>query len=165
PGTGGTWHADWTENYLGFADFGMHWESNAPRGTPGTGVWGGKTARLVGLFYARRALTGASTAHAPARTDVLERAASWLMGHHPPEVHLLEPAPGAVVTTNTVDIRYSVRPDAGRAIAGRAVDYSLDGGETWAPATTASCADSGCTWNLAAGTPVPNSSTVRLRVR
>src|SRR5262249_49400591 len=120
---------------------------------------------LVGLFYEWRALTGAATAHAPARTGVLERAASWLMGHHPPEVHLVEPAPGAVVTTNTVDIRYSVRPDAGRTITGRTVDYSLDGGESWTPATITAVADSSCTWDLTGGTPVANSGTVRLRVR
>jgi hypothetical protein len=165
PNTGGTWHADWTENFLDFSYFGMHWESNAPNGTPGVGVWGGKSSRLVGLFYEWRSLAGSSTAHLPARTAVLLEATSWLMGHHPPEVHLVEPAPAAVVTTNTVNIRYSIRPDAGRAITGRALDYSLDGGETWTPATSVTFADSGCTWNLTAGAGIPNSSTVRLRVR
>src|SRR5262249_28680132 len=85
PGTDGTWYGDWTENFLKFQNIGMRWESASPRGTPGTGVWGGKTSRLVGLFYEWRALAGSSTSHQPARTSVLQDAAAWLMGHRPPE--------------------------------------------------------------------------------
>jgi hypothetical protein len=96
---------------------------------------------------------------------VLQDATSWLMGHRPPEVHLVEPAPGAVITGNTVNIHYSVRPDAGRTIASHVVECSLDGGETWAPVPTAACADSGCTWDLTAAPATPNSANVRLRVR
>jgi len=168
PGTDGTWYGDWTENFLEFSDIGMHWESSAPHGTPGVGVWGGKTSRLVGLFYEWRALAGASTAHLPARTGVLQDAASWLMGHRPPEVHITQPAPGAVVSTDALSIHYSLRADAGRAIASHDVDYSLDGGETWAPITSAACADSGCVWDLSGvlgGPATPNSASVRLRVR
>ena len=147
---------------------GMHWESNSPRGTSGVGVWGGQKSRLVGLFYEWRALAGSSTSHLDARTGVLQHAVSWLLGHSPPEVHIVAPAPGAVVTGDFLPIRYSIRPDAGRAITGRWVDYSLDGGDSWAPATTAVCADSGCIWDLAGalgGAPTPNSTDVRLRVR
>jgi hypothetical protein len=168
PGTDGTWYGDWTENYVKSGDIGMRWESNTPHGTPGAGVWGGQTSRLVGLFYEWRALAGASTAHLPARTGVLQDATAWLLGHRPPEVHLTQPAPGTVVTTDALSIHYSLRPDAGRAIAGHAVDVSLDGGETWAPATTATCADSGCVWDLSGvlgGPATPNSANVRLRVR
>ena len=168
PGTDGTWYGDWTENFLKFANIGMRWESNAPHGTPGVGVWGGKTTRLVGLFYEWRALAGASTAHLPARTGVLQEAASWLMGHRPPEVHLTQPAPGSVVTSDALGIHYSLRADAGRAIASRSVDFSLDGGETWTPIASATCADSGCVWDLSGvlgGPATPNSAAVRLRVR
>jgi hypothetical protein len=168
PGTDGTWYGDWKENFLKGQYIGMHWESTSPHGTPGTGVWGGNTSRLVGLFYEWRALAGSATANLPARTGVLADAASWLMGHRPPEVHLVDPVPGAVVTGDTLSIRYSVKADSGRAITEHAVDYSLDGGETWAPIPAAVNSDSGCTWVLSGGPggpPTPNSTNVRVRVR
>jgi len=146
----------------------MHWESNTARGTGGSGVWGGQKSRLVGLFYEWRALGGSSTANIDARTGVLQDAVSWLVGHRPPEVHITAPAPGSSVTSDFLTIRYSIRPDSGRAISGRWVDYSLDGGDTWTAATTAVCADSGCIWDLAGslgGAPTPNSNGVMLRVR
>ena len=168
PGSDGTWYGDWTEDWLRNRHIGMRWESAGPRGTAGAGVWGGKASRLVGLFYEWRAVAGASTAHLPARTGVLQDALSWLMGHRPPEVHLIEPTPGAIVTGGALSIRYSVKPDAGRAIASRRLEFSLDGGATWATVPTATCADSGCVWDLAGvlgGPPTPNSADVRLRVR
>lgn len=90
------------------------------------------------------------------------------MGHSPPEVHILAPAPGAVVTDDFVAIKFSVRPDSGRAITSRSVDYSLDGGDSWAPAATVAYADSGGIWDLRGalgGAPTPNSTRVLLRVR
>ena len=72
-------------------------------------------------------------------------------GVAPPEVHIVQPTPGIVVTDNFVTIRYSIRPAAGHAITARAVDYSLDGGDSWTPATTPVCADSGRIWDLAGG--------------
>jgi hypothetical protein len=90
------------------------------------------------------------------------------MGHQPPEVHIVSPAPGTVATGDYLPIRYSIRADAGRAITGHWIDFSLDGGESWTPATTAVCADSGCIWDLTGalgGPQTPNSSNVMLRVR
>jgi len=168
PGTDGVWSGDWIDNFLRTKNVGMHWESNTPRGASGQGVWGGQKSRLVGLFYEWRALVGSSTASLDARTGVLQNAVSWLLGHRPPEVHLTAPAPGSSVTSDFLPIRYSIRPDSGRAVAGRWVDYSLDGGDTWTPANTAVCADSGCIWDLAGalgGAPTPNSIGVMLRVR
>jgi hypothetical protein len=147
---------------------GMHWESHTPRGTWGSGVWGGRKSRLVGLFYEWRALVSQSTANLPDRTAVLRDATAWLLEHRPPEAHVVLPAPGTVVTSDFVAIRYSLQPDQGRTITELEVDFSLDGGETWAPITTAAYADSGCIWDLAGvlgGTPTPNSSRVVLRVR
>ncbi|HET9325381.1 MAG TPA: FlgD immunoglobulin-like domain containing protein, partial [Candidatus Eisenbacteria bacterium] len=168
PATDGIWAGDWTENSIKNRHIGMHWESNSTRGTSGVGVWGGEKSRLVGLFYEWRSLAGSSTSHLEARTGVLHDAVSWLLGHDPPEVHIVQPTPGAVVTDNFLTIRYSIRPDVGRTIAGRWVDYSLDGGDSWTPATTAVCADSGCIWDLGGalgGAPIPNSTNVQLRVR
>jgi hypothetical protein len=132
------------------------------------GVWGGKTSRLVGLFYEWRSLAGSSTSSLPARTGALADAASWLTGHRAPEVHLTQPVPGTVVTDDALSLHYSIRLDAGRAIASRTVDYSLDGGETWLPIASTVCADSGCVWDLSGvlgGPATPNSASVRLRVR
>jgi hypothetical protein len=168
PGTNGVWSGDWTDNYIKTKNMGMHWESNTPLGTDGLGIWGGQKSRLVGLFYEWRALAGSSTANLNARTGVLQDAVSWLVGHRPPEVHITAPLPGGTVAADFVVIRYSIRADSARTIASRWVEYSLDGGDSWTPATTAVCADSGCIWDLAAalgGTPTPNSNGVMLRVR
>ena len=168
PGTDGVWHGDWIDDYVRQQYVGMHWESNAPKGTSGAGVWGGQTSRLVGLFYEWRALAGSSTANLPPRTGVLQNAVSWLMGHRPPEVHITTPTPGSSETSQYVILRYSIKPDSGRAITGHWVDYSLDGGDSWTAANTAVCADSGCIWDLAGvlgGAPTPNSNSVMLRVR
>jgi len=168
PGSDGVWSGDWTENRLYDGHMGMHWESNAPKGTSGVGVWGGKKTRLVGMFYEWPGLAGGSTANLPARTGVLERSVAWLLGHNPPEVHVNSPTPGTVVTGNFLPITFSIKLDAGRAVTSRGVDYSLDGGETWTAINSPACADSGCIWDLAGaigGAPVPNSTRVLLRVR
>lgn len=168
PGTDGVWTGDWIDNFIGSQYMGMHWESNAPRGTPGVGVWGGEKSRLVGMFYEWSVVDGGTVTHHPDRTGVLHDAASYLLGHQPPEVLIVSPAPGVVLTDAFLPIRFSVRPDAGRTIAGRWLDYSLDGGETWKPITTAACTDSGCIWDLAAalgGSPTANSLRAMLRVR
>jgi len=168
PGTDGVWSGDWTENYLKGKNIGMHWESNSAKGTSGLGVWGGQKSRLVGMFYEWRGMASTSTASVDARTGAMRDAVSYLLGHSPPEVHITAPAPGAVVTGDYLSIRYSIRADVGRAISSHSMDYSLDGGASWAPALTAVCADSGCIWDLAAslgGAPTPNSTNVMLRVR
>ncbi|MGH7725863.1 MAG: S8 family serine peptidase [Candidatus Eiseniibacteriota bacterium] len=168
PGTDGLWIADWVENFIGSRHMGMHWESNSPRGTAGVGVWGGQRSRLVGQFFEWRALAGASTSHHPTRTAVLADAVSWLLEHRPPQARLVEPAPGSVVTTDVVTVRYSILPDAGRAITARELDYSIDGGESWAPVTNAASTDSGWTWDLTGalgGSPTPNSTRMLLRLR
>jgi hypothetical protein len=167
PGTDGVWSGDWTDNVLHDHHMGMHWESNAPKGTNGVGTWGGRTSRLVGMFFEWRALAGSVTTSLDARTGVLQHAVAWLLGHHPPEVHIVSPAPGSVVTADFLAIKYSIGADAGRAITSRSLDYSLDGGESWTPISTAAYADSGCIWDLAGalgGAPTPNSTRALLRV-
>ena len=168
PAVDGVWTGDWTENLIHEGFMGMHWESSAPRGTNGVGVWGGKKSRLVGMFHEWAALAGTSTAHLDERTGVLNRSIAYLLGHNPPEVHLVSPVPGQVVTGNFLPISTSLKFDAGRLITSRTADYSLDGGETWTAINSLACADSGCIWDLAGalgGPPVPNSTRVLLRVR
>ena len=84
PGTDGVWTGDWTDNYLKNRYMGMHWESNAPKGTPGQGVWGGEQTRLVGLFYEWRALERVDRTPRSARRRAHD-AVAWLVGHRPPE--------------------------------------------------------------------------------
>jgi hypothetical protein len=147
---------------------GMHWEGALPQGTPGVGVWGGKPTRIVGMFYEWTGLTGFSTAHNPVRTGVLERSIAFLLGHKPPEVHLVSPAPGTVAAADFLPISFSVKLDAGRQVTSRAIDYSLDGGETWTPIASPACSDSACIWDLAGvlgGGAIPNSTRALLRVR
>jgi hypothetical protein len=97
----------------------------------------------------------------------MERSVDWLLGHRPPTAALTSPAAGAVVTGDFLPIRYITSPDSGRAIARRMLSYSLDGGESWAPITSMSCADSGYIWDLAGalgGAPIPNSTRVMVRL-
>jgi len=168
PGMDGVWSGDWTDNFVKSKYMGMHWESDGPRGTPGSGVWGGQTSRIVGMFYEWRALESNSTAHRPQRTAVLQDAVAWLMGHRPPEVRINSPVPGRVVTNDFLPVWFSLRPDSGRTITSRALDFSLDGGESWAAAAVAVWNDSMCVWDLAAalgGIPPENATRVRLRLR
>ena len=83
PGTDGVWTGDWTDNYLKNRYMGMHWESNAPKGTPGQGVWGGEQTRLVGLFYEWRALEARRPNTALGAPAVLHDAVAWLVGPSP----------------------------------------------------------------------------------
>ena len=167
PGTDGVWSPDWTENFLKSRHMGMHWESNGPRGVPGNGVWGGQPTRLVGMFYEWRAMQGASTEHLEKRTAILHDAVAWLVGHRPPQVRIVTPAPGDQVVTDLLPVWYSIGLDAGRQVASRAMDYSLDGGETWTPAPVVVWADSMCALDLAAGPggALLNSTRVKLRLR
>jgi hypothetical protein len=130
PDTDGVWTGDWTDNFIKNRYMGMHWESNAPKGTPGQGVWGGEKTRLVGLFYEWRALESASTEHSARRTAVLHDAVAWLVGHRPPRPASSPRWPGSREGRLPAGLVLD-QPDAGRAITRRELEYSLDDGETW----------------------------------
>jgi len=168
PGINGVGVSNWFGNTLPPAPMGLRWESNTMVGVPGSGVWGGQRSRLVGMFFEWPALSTTAVTHSAVRTGVLESSVAWLLGRHPPLVTLNAPLPNAVVTADFLPIRYSISPDAGRSIASRSIDYSLDGGETWKALHTTAGGDSGWIWDLGAalgGQPVPNSTRVKLRVR
>ena len=146
---------------------GIAWETVSPQGTPGNGVWGGAKSRYLGLYYEWVAMGSTSVLNDPNRTSVLERSVDWLLGHRPPTGVITAPAPGAVVTGDFLAIRYVTAADSGHSIARRMLSYSLDGGESWAPITSMSCADSGYIWDLAGalgGTPVSNSTLAMVRL-
>jgi hypothetical protein len=168
PGTDGTWSSDWTENVFHQGSVGMRWESQAPKGVAGVGIWGGKKSRIVGMFFEWSALGGTSNAHLGVRTEVLERSVAWLLGHEPPEARIVSPTPGALFTSTYVPIVYSIRPDSGRAITSREIEYSLDGGDSWQPIHSFVAADSICMWHLdgaLGGGTTPNSPAMKLRMR
>jgi hypothetical protein len=168
PGNGGTWTGDWTENWLRGAHIGMHWESSGPLGTPGVGQWGGQKSRLVGLFYEWCALEAPTSANLATRTGVLEDAVGWLLGHAPPRVQLVTPTPGTIVTGDFMTIKFYAQADAGRSIASRLLESSVDDGATWNPVPTVACNDTLCIWDVGGmwgGTPTPNSTRALLRIR
>jgi hypothetical protein len=168
PNTDGVNAADWVDDNVPSNWMGVRWESSASKGSAGTGVWGGQKSRLAGMYYEWRALSSTGSANAAGRTAVLARAVDWLLGRRPPVVAITSPAPGAVVSSDFLPIRYVTTPDAGRSITNRSLDYSLDGGESWSSLTATSSADSGYIWDLGAalgGQPVPNSTRVQLRLR
>jgi hypothetical protein len=102
------------------------------------------------------------------RTGVLERSIAYLLGHKPPEVHVVSPAPGTVYANDFLPISFSIKLDAGRQVTSRAIDYSLDGGETWTQIVSPACADSACIWDLGGvlgGGAIPNSARALLRLR
>ena len=167
PGSDGVWTGDWTDNYIRNKYLGMHWESNAPKGTPGQGVWGGEKSRLVGLFYEWRALESAATEHRARRTAVLHDAVAWLVGHRPPEARIVSPVAGKTIKADFLPVWFSIKPDAGRAITRRELEYSLDDGETWTPAVVCAWNDSMAVWDLASaldGPVILNTTRARLRL-
>jgi hypothetical protein len=167
PGTDGVWTGVWTENYFKKHFMGMRWESHLPLGVPGSGVWGGEKTRLVCMFHEWRALGGPSTAHLPDRTGALHDAVAWLVGHRPPQARITSPKAGSTLSYHFLPVWFSASLDAGRAVATRELEYSLDGGESWAPAPVAAWNDSMAVWDLASangGPPVGNSARAMLRL-
>ena len=151
PGNGRRVGGDWTENCI---------KNEAPRACTGRATpRGARTGSASGagrsrdwsvMFYEWRALAGSSTANLAARTGVLQNAASWLLGHSPPEVHIDDRrrrAPWSRATIcpsgiRSVPTRVAPSPAAGWTTHSTAAT-------SWTPATTAVCADSGCIWDLA----------------
>ena len=168
PGTNGVGVSNWFGDGLPGVPMGLRWESHAPQGVPGSGVWGGQRSRLVCMFFEWPAIATTAVGHSAVRTGILERSVEWLLGRHPPLLTLNAPLPGAIVSGDFLPIRYSILPHPGRSISSRSLDYSLDGGETWNLLHTTAGGDSGWIWDLGAalgGDPIPNSTRVQLRVR
>src|SRR5262249_3899258 len=110
---------------------GIRWESHAAKGGRGAAFWGGETSRLAVMYFEWAGLASSSPRPAPARTDVLAKTVAWLLGRRPPAVTWVAPAPGAVVTSDALTLRYSIAAETGRTIIDRTLSYSLDGGESW----------------------------------
>ena len=165
PGTDGVGTAIWRDYQN--QPIGLRWESNDPKGLPGVGVWGGKQSRLMDMFFEWSCLAEVATKHDARRTGVLRTSVEWLLGRGAPNVRVVSPLPGSVVTSELLPVIWSIAPDSGRTIAQHTVRFSLDGGETWAPLQTVAAGDSGVVWDLGGllgGQPVPNSTRVMLRV-
>jgi hypothetical protein len=83
------------------------------------------------------------------------------MGRPRPVVHVTSPNGGEVITGSPVAITWTESPGPGRAIASRSIEYSLDGGSSWATLATG-VGPSPYNWNLAT---TPNTIGARVRVR
>ncbi|HKQ57286.1 MAG TPA: S8 family serine peptidase [Candidatus Eisenbacteria bacterium] len=158
-----------TSNYI-FLDGGgdatpdhvaFRWQSATPNGSAATAFWGGQPSRLVNFFLEFTALDPPFTSPSTTRADLLDKTILWLMGRPRPVVHLTSPNGGEVITGNSVPITWTETPGPGRAIASRSIDYSLDGGSSWATLATG-VGPSPYAWNLAT---TPNTIGARVRIR
>jgi hypothetical protein len=167
PGVTGTATLNWTDNGRRKGPCGLTWESDDTRGIAGEGFWGGHESRLVMMYFEWAGLGVNATSSNEGRTGVLRRTIDWLLERHSPTVTILEPTAGQVIDGSSMTIRFAVTTDPSRSPAGSSISWSQDDGESWTfLADLAGPADS-FTWDLAGengGTPVANSSRVRLRV-
>jgi hypothetical protein len=95
------------------------------------------------------------------RNDLLDKTILWLIGRPRPTVQLTAPNGGEVITTTSVDITWNETAGPGRAIATRTLEYSLDGGSSWA-ALASGVGPSPYSWNMSG---VPNTVGAQVRIR
>lgn len=167
PNTDGVGTIDWYLDTSPPAPCGLHWESHTSRGSRWNAFWGGERSRLVVMYFEWAGLASSTAAPAAARTDVLAESVAWLLGRRPPTVTLTSPAPGEIITSDVVSIRYGIEPDSGHGIAGRSISYSLDDGSSWTLLHAATTPDSVYPWDLtgaSGGASIGNSTRVRIRV-
>jgi hypothetical protein len=139
----------------------FRWQSATPNGSSSSAFWGGLPSRLVNYFLEFTALTPPFNTASAIRNDLLGKTILWLLGRPRPTVQITSPNGGEVITTNTVAITWSEVPGPGRAIASRSLEYSLDGGSSWAT-LAAGVGPSPYNWNLAS---VSNTIGARVRIR
>jgi len=167
PGIDGTATRNWLDNGPQQGYCGLRWESSGGRGQPGAGFWGGDSSRLLAMYFEWAGLGANRSAPHAGRTDVLKKSVTWLLGRRPPEIAILNPAPGHVIEADSLNIRYIARPDDGPAIRYVVIDGSFDDGESWARLDSLSTPGDAWVWRLDGsngGPPVPNSTRVRLRM-
>lgn len=148
----------------------IRWESGGPRGSSATSFWGGHTTRLLALFFEWSRLSSDSTLvtldHDTARADVLEDALAWLLGRRAPTAALTAPLGGEIVTGDSLSIQFRASTDSSLLVARRELSYSLDGGSSWVSIDDDVADSTSFVWDLSgAGSPVPNSARVLVRLR
>ena len=151
----------WRDNETTPDDTALRWEDSAPGGSPATAFWGGTPSRLVQMSFEFSALDPPFDGASAIRNDVLDKTIVWLFGRARPTVTVLSPNGAETLTSASTNISWTESVAAGRSIAQRALEYSLDGGDSWTLITSAP-GPSPYAWDL---TPVPNTSNARVRVR
>ena len=151
-----TWRDNSTPDNIG-----LRWESAVPNGTPGTAVWAGLPSRLANQFFELNAIDPPFTSPSAIRNDIADKTILWLLGRPHPTVAVTSPNGGEVLTAASTPISWSESIGGGYSAAGRTIDYSLDGGDSWTVLTTSAGA-SPYAWDLSA---VPNSTRCLVRVR
>jgi hypothetical protein len=139
---------------------GFRWESLNAKGVAGTAVWGGKTSRLVTMYFEWSGLTPTQTSTSATRDDVMKKTLLWLLGRERPTVTVVAPNGNGTITTNSTSISWTESTSGGTNIASRKIEYSLDGGDSWITIATGVGA-SPYTWDL---TSVPNTLRALVRV-
>lgn len=150
----------WRDSDATVDDIAVRWESAAPLGTPGVGVWGGSPTRTVAMFFEWLQLNAAVEGDAT-RAAVLDETLQWLIGGDHPDAVVVAPNGGETITTPTTQISWTVATDtgAGRNLGTVRLEYSDDGGMSWNLITTSPGA-SPYTWNVSA---LPTGTTYRVR--
>jgi hypothetical protein len=151
-----TWRDNFTPDNIG-----LRWESATPNGTPGTALWAGLPSRLANQFFELNAVDPPFTSPSAIRNDIADKTILWLLGRPHPTVAVTSPNGAEVLTGTSAPIAWSETIGGGYAAAGRTIDYSLDGGDSWITLTT-SAGPSPYAWDL---TTVPNSTRCLVRVR
>ena len=156
----GTVNNTWFDNYTP-GTCGFRWEDGAPDGTAGTALWAGLPSRLATMYYEITAADPPFTSPSTIRNDVIDKTLLWLEARPRPTATVTWPNGGETVTTNTCNVTWTETVGPSRAIVGRTIDFSLDGGDSWTTLTT-TAGPSPYAWDL---TGVQNTNRALVRVR
>lgn len=156
----GTFNYTWRNNEATADDIGFRWLSNTNNGSPDSAQWGGQPSRLVTMYFEWSAINPPFGTPNATRTDILDRTIIWLLGRDRPDVAFTFPVGGETVTTDTLTVSWTETAYGGTSIGYRRLEYSLDGGDSWALAAD-SLATSPYAWALGA---TPNTPALRLRL-
>ena len=158
---GGTGVVDWNNNDATPGAIGFRWESASPNGSGATAFWGGLPSRLATMYYEFSQVTPPFTTPSATRNDILDKSIVWLLGRERPTATITAPNGGEVITTSSTNITWNETVGLGRVISSRTLEYSLDGGQSWA-LIASGVGPSPYSWNLSS---VPNSATALVRIR
>ena len=151
-----TWTDNYTPGYCGF-----RWEDAASDGAAGTALWAALPSRLVTMYFEVMAADPSFPTSSAIRNDVVDKTILWLNGRPRPTAALTWPNGGETVTTNTCNVTWTETVGPSHVIAGRTIDYSLDGGDSWTNITT-TAGPSPYTWDLSS---LLNSNKALVRIR
>lgn len=160
-GGGGVTSVAWKTNDATPRTVGLRWESASPLGNPDSSAWGGQTSRLVDMFFEFGTMDPPFSSSSLTRNGVMDNLLDYLLGRERPAVHVTSPNGGESLASGSVSVQWTESAGAGRTIADRTIEYSLDGGASWALAA-AHAGASPYLWDASA---VPNAATARVRVR